>query len=392
MSTLASRLKEKHDAEESRRPSAAETESGRRYPARPAGSGRGTEREEAAQKERRVSRSKQDAEQIRGKRRTDAPTPERIDPPSAGKKDQLARTKRPADILSARLKADRQASDPPDGEDASALRPSLREEPPIEEFHGADGETREDVSGTMSKAMRDNVMRVAKRKEEEREAEEESRSTPLPKERRVPKALAAVMIAACLYLVFLIYGVAMTTYRYGANGTIAPQVLSVQDIREQKDFDVIRVQYEKYRILYEKILLLDYRYAQGQEDPLTLAPLYSALLEDESDVNVSDLKLKTDALTVAPKYSEIKTLMLDWLNQDHCVATYLQNKSAGITNSDSTTLGNAAQDQQAIYEKFSILTQNIVSLGQNVKGEDMTDITNWSPESYVDTAINGAQG
>lgn len=121
---------------------------------------------------------------------------------------------------------------------------------------------------------------------------------------------------------------------------------------------------------------------KGEEDPLTLAPEYESMLDE-----VSDLSIKTDALEVDSQYSQIKSLLLTWIKDD--IAVYLQNMSAAISKNDADTANNALQDKDRVYSDFSVITQNIAATGENIKGVDITDVKEWTPENYVDEEING---
>ena len=102
---------------------------------------------------------------------------------------------------------------------------------------------------------------------------------------------------------------------------------------------------------------------------------------------VSDLSIKTDALEVDSQYSQIKSLLLTWIKDD--IAVYLQNMSAAISKNDADTANNALQDKDRVYSDFSVITQNIAATGENIKGVDITDVKEWTPENYVDEEING---
>lgn len=191
-----------------------------------------------------------------------------------------------------------------------------------------------------------------------------------------------MLITACVYFVFLIYGVAVTDYQYTDDGTIAAQRLSVSDIRNKKGFETVLVQYESCRLLYEQVLMIDYRLGQGEEDPLIIGPEYEELLD-----TVSNLSIKTEAATVDTQYTQIKNMLLAWIKND--IAVYLQNMSSSISQNNIETANNALQDKDRVYANFSQITSNIVSLGEQVPGVDLTVIKEWTPESYVDKKIKG---
>nr|WP_303180709.1 hypothetical protein [Lachnoclostridium phocaeense] len=191
-----------------------------------------------------------------------------------------------------------------------------------------------------------------------------------------------LLIAGCIYLVFLIYGVLVTEYQYDSSGEIYAQQMSVSDIRKKKNYETILVQYEQCRVLYERVLLLDYRMEAGQEEPMNLATEYEALLDE-----VEDLSIKTDALTVDSKYSQIRDMMVEWIRDD--IAVYLQNMSASVSENDLETANKALQDKDRVYDNFSLITQNIVATGEQIRGIDLSDIRAWTPEEYIDQEING---
>ena len=196
--------------------------------------------------------------------------------------------------------------------------------------------------------------------------------------------MSGVLIAGCVYVSILIYGVMVTDYNYNEYGEIVPEVVSVQDIKEEKAYDTILYQYLQCRSLYEEVLMLDYRLGKGEEDTLTLAPLYEEKLD-----TVSSLSIKTDALTVETKYSKVKDMLLSWIKND--IAVYLQNMSSAISQNNSETAQNALQDKDRVYSDFSLITQNLVAMGENLQGVDLTDVKQWTPEDYVDEQINGEE-
>lgn len=191
-----------------------------------------------------------------------------------------------------------------------------------------------------------------------------------------------LLVACCIYVLFLIYGVVVTDYQYNTDGRIEPQVLSVSELKEKDQYETIYYQYLHCRNLYEKVLLLDYRIGKGEEDPLTIAPEYEALLDE-----VTDLSIKTDALEVDTKYSQVKNLLLKWVKDD--IAVYLQNMSAAISQNNADTANNALQDKDRVYSDFSIITQNMVAMGEKIQGVDLIELKEWTPETYVNKTING---
>ena len=191
-----------------------------------------------------------------------------------------------------------------------------------------------------------------------------------------------LLVASCIYVVFLIYGVFVTDYQYNEDGTIEAQRLSVSEIKEMKNYETVLVQYENCRVLYEKVLMLDYRLGQGEEEPLTIAPEYEELLD-----TVNSLAVRIEAMSVDSKYAQIKSMLLNWVQND--IALYLQNMSEAISENDSEKANNALQDKDTVYTDFLQITSNIVATGEDISGIDLTDIKEWTPESYIDKEIKG---
>ena len=94
-----------------------------------------------------------------------------------------------------------------------------------------------------------------------------------------------------------------------------------------------------------------------------------------------------DAAVINSKYTQIKNMLLTWV-QTHAAA-YCQYMSAAITQNDSNAANEAIAARQVLNDNFQLITQNIVTLGGEIKGYDLTDIENWSPDGFVQQTIEG---
>ena len=252
-------------------------------------------------------------------------------------------------------------------------RPSPNMENDFDEMMFGETEEAEDITGgTEENVFVENLL-------EERKA----------KKKKIAGIVSQVLvITACIYLIFLIYGVSVTNFSYNEYGVVEPNIMSVSDIREKREFDILLGQYENCRKLYENVLVLDYRVSQGMEDPMTLAPEYAALLDDKKKLNdVSDLTGQIKGMDIPAKYAPIQNMMYDWVTID--VAEYLQVVRDGLSTNDSGILAEALNQRTIIYDDFSTLTQNLVANGETINGIDVTDEKYWSPESYIEEYING---
>ena len=190
------------------------------------------------------------------------------------------------------------------------------------------------------------------------------------------KAVQILLVLLCAYFIFLIYGVVNTEYVYDNKGYAVPLVLTVDEIRELDEFSTMQTQYIQARVLYEKVLVLDYRIAMGQEDPLLIAPEYEKLLE-----GVSSLSVQIGALTVPAQYTQPMDMLLSWVQND--IALYCQFISKAITQNSMSDMNNALVEKDLMYTNFWQITQVVATLGSQVPNSDISDISAWSPENYI---------
>ena len=194
-----------------------------------------------------------------------------------------------------------------------------------------------------------------------------------------------LLTIACTYIVVLIYGSFITEFYYNDKGTVAPVVMSVSDISDKNDYIAIMGLYLQTRSLYETLLTLDYRMAAGVEDTMSIAPEYESTLD-----TVSSLTTQIDAAVINSKYSQIKSMLLTWV-QTHAAA-YCQYMSTAVTQNDSDAASEAIAAREVLNSQFQLITQNMVTLGQDIKGYDLTDVEDWSPDGYVAENIEGVTG
>lgn len=202
---------------------------------------------------------------------------------------------------------------------------------------------------------------------------------------RVEKVKAIAMVMACAYLLFLTYGALNTSYAYDDNGKIYAQKLTVAQIQALNDFEKVANEYRQVRNIYEAALTLDYRIAAGIEDPLLIAPEYERLLEQ-----IDGMAIQCQAMTVSTQYTQLQSMLTYWITTD--IAVYCQNMSAAISRDDATKAEKALEYRTAAYNDFSVITANITTMGATVEGADISDITDWSPEKYINQQIGDIGG
>jgi hypothetical protein len=181
-------------------------------------------------------------------------------------------------------------------------------------------------------------------------------------------------------LAFLIFGVINTEYVRDENGKVVPLVMSYQQIKQLEDFNKLAVQYRQARMLYEQVLVLDYRMAAGIEDPMSIAPEYEKLL-----TSVEPLAIQLSALTLPAEFTQTKNMLLTWTKND--IAIYCQNVSRAVSQNNEEYATRALEYKSLMYQDFSVITSNLMSLGAKVDGASLKDIAEWSPEKYVQDTL-----
>lgn len=185
--------------------------------------------------------------------------------------------------------------------------------------------------------------------------------------------LKIVLIASIFYVLFLIFGVIITEYEYDEKGNVAPVVYSVDEIKEKKEFELLKVYYINIRNLYEDIIVLDYRLGTGTEDFIGLSVEYDSLLD-----TVNSIVVQMEAYEPPANYRQTYSLMLQLIKTD--IAVYLQNVSAAIAQNNEDKANKAILNRETVYNVFVQVTNNIIRLGDTVKGVDISDVSSWSIE------------
>lgn len=180
----------------------------------------------------------------------------------------------------------------------------------------------------------------------------------------------------CGYLLFLIYGVMVTNYDYNKDGEVEAQIMTREDIKNQKEYSTLLGYYIDARSLYEQILLIDYRLEKNPDDAIDLVPEYESWLDTSNKILVQ-LKAFSPSKAYTPAYN----LLINWVNAD--LSSYLQEISAALSQSSAEHMQNAINDKERIYNDCYQLTANMISLGEKVKGVDISTLKEWSPEEFI---------
>lgn len=203
------------------------------------------------------------------------------------------------------------------------------------------------------------------------------RLTERQKEAR-DKAVNILFIAGTVYFCFLTFGVWMTSYHYDDSGKISAQPMSYEDIAMKKSFEILIDQYIECRNLYEKVLAIDKKIAEGKVQPFTLAPDYESIVSD-----AENLYTKTEALSIDVRYEQIRSMYLTWIKDN--LATYCKNMSAAISQNNETIAQTALDNRKLTYNNFSLITQNIIAMGEAIPGIDLVNIREWDATDIYKT-------
>lgn len=208
-------------------------------------------------------------------------------------------------------------------------------------------------------------------------SDDELKATPLeklkltvPQQESRDKLIDVLFIVGTIYFCFLTFGVWTTSYHYDDNGKIVAQPMSYEDIVEKKSFETLITQYMECRNLYEKILSIDKQLADGKVQPFTLAPSYEAIVTE-----AETLYTKTEALSIDVQYEQIRTMYLTWLKDN--LATYCKNMSTAISQNNKEVAQTALYNREKTYSDFSLITQNIIAMGEVIPGIDLVNIKEW---------------
>lgn len=180
-----------------------------------------------------------------------------------------------------------------------------------------------------------------------------------------------------IYVIFLIYGVTKTTYHYDDRGYSVPVEMSYSDIKKAEDFKVLTGYYDRCLELYKKVLDIDKKLAENPDSSQLIATEYEAVL-DEIDKYLTQL----NAVSVKSEFSLLKNMLYNWCAND--IAIYLQNIAEALTINSQTKAEQAVSYRIQSKIDFDTITKNYCSVGNNLKGVDMSRYEEWSADEYYE--------
>ena len=203
------------------------------------------------------------------------------------------------------------------------------------------------------------------------------------------RILSGCFTILCAYLVFLIYGCINTDYVYNDKGVVEPQIMSVEDLREKKDFDKIYADYEMVASLYKKVLILDYQLAEIQKaggSVSSIATEYESIVQE-----IIDTSYQVKGLAVNEKYMQLKKMMFCLIYNDDgtdqfkdygFMYEYCRNVAEYLTQGGTEANNNAIIARDNLYSYYCNIANNLYSIGKEINGANITSLVNFDPLTY----------
>lgn len=169
--------------------------------------------------------------------------------------------------------------------------------------------------------------------------------------------------------------------------------LKIQNIKEKKSFDTLKTEYARCQKAYEHILILNQKMESANEkDKKRIATDYQSLASD-----IQTLYKEEQQITMSPRLESARPLILQFLDtaQQYCslmASGTIQNNANDLES--ALTLWSGGTDNQTgssiknLPDQFTLLQKEVVNLGKTYFHEDMTTISEWNPNAFVDEIAN----
>lgn len=247
----------------------------------------------------------------------------------------------------------------------------------------------QEASGAYGKGQREKPSRINKSWEvsdieadvyvNEEEEEKKERS-----HRRGKLILSSAILLASVYMVFLIYGVFMTSFQYADNGALVmPVIHTVQELRKRGNYSEVLSLYLKMRDLYEEVLVLDYRVAAGMQEKAVLSTEYTRLDSEK----VTALYTAISAASVSSDYLQMQNIMYVWAHDT--LGDYLKNMAEAISSNSEEIAGEALSNREVLESDFRKITENVILIGESIPSVSLKELREWSPDGFVEASIEG---
>lgn len=203
---------------------------------------------------------------------------------------------------------------------------------------------------------------------------------------RAPRKVLATIkqvvgLVLCLYMALLIYGSLITDYVYDDSGLPVPREMSMEYLAKNDEYTSLLIQYAKIQDIYERILRLNFDFAQQTKSSAVLAQGYNAIL-NEIDVLIPKVR------GVEVRYSQSALdMMVSWLSYD--AALFLQNIAVGLTQGNSEKIALANEYDYAMRVDYERITNYMRELCDELAVQ-RAKLLEWTPNAFLTTLEMGA--
>ena len=226
-----------------------------------------------------------------------------------------------------------------------------------------------------------------KRLEAVQKKREKAKRTPLQAMKQMSKKQKRKLIIFAIlisYGCFLIYGVANSDFVINEDGLTMPVAKSQEDVKEMKEYELIKSYYMDAQNKYKEILKTDVDLATNVNSQKVIATRYEGYLSF-FDNFITQLR----GVEVSETYVYVKEGLLSWATND--IAVYLNNIGKGISMNNQETKANALEDRIRSINDFNIITENMLSISSTIRGANAEGL-DFNPETYYEeVAKDGVQ-
>ena len=187
---------------------------------------------------------------------------------------------------------------------------------------------------------------------------------------------AAALVAACLYVVFLIVGIVKTQYYEDTDNVRHAVVADYSMLKTRDDYLLIKKDFQEIRSLFVDIYIIDMKLSNGTLKNFDAGILYKKILDEKVDVIIP----KLSALDVAAEQGIIKQALINIVSND--IAVYLQKIIQSISGNDQAALEEALHWHEKMFESYKNLEIEVERLREKVRSKDASYL-DWNFEEEI---------
>lgn len=217
---------------------------------------------------------------------------------------------------------------------------------------------------------------VNKKREKKRTALQAMKEMSTKQKRKL--IIFSILIA---YGIFLIYGVANSDFIINEDGLTMPVAKSQEDVKDMKEYKLIKSYYTDAQNKYKEILNTDIALAQNPNSQKVIATRYEGYISF-----FDNFITQLNGVEISEKYAYVKEGLISWATND--IGPYLLNIGNGISMNNEESKTKALEDRLRCINDFNIITENMVSVSSTIKGADVNGL-DFNPEKYYVQQMGG---